>query len=79
MLFDITTTTKIDISAQDQRLIAIALLKQKFDLSKTFVDLKTNKLCEIVYYHSHNSWSETRVLTDASKEQIAAQVVLNSL
>lgn len=79
MLFNITTTTEIDISAQDQRLIAIAFLKQKFDLSKTFVDLKTNKLCETVHYHSHNSWSETQVLADASDQEIAAQIIINSL
>lgn len=79
MLFNITTTTEIDITSQDQRLIAIAFLKQKFNLKKTFVDLKTNKLCETVHYHSHNSWSETNVLKDASEEQIAAQVIINCL
>jgi hypothetical protein len=79
MLFDITTTTKIEISEEDQRAIAISFLKQKFNLNKCFVDLKTNKLCETVHYHSHNSWSETNVLKDASEEQIAAQVIINCL
>jgi hypothetical protein len=79
MLFDITTTTKIEISEEDQRAIAISFLKEKFNLKSFFVDLKTNKLCETLYYHSHNTWSEVNVLRDASEQQIAAQKILNYL
>lgn len=73
-----TSTIEINIDKKEERRITIKNLKELVDWeSFHWVDLNTNKLMKNHSYNAAHSWSEDKVVRDATDDEIAIQMIVN--
>ena len=73
-----TSTIEIEINKYEEQRITLKNLRDLVGWqSFHWVDLKTNKLMKNHSYNSSHSWSEDKIIRDATDTEVAVQKIIS--
>jgi len=73
-----TSTIEIEIDENEEKRITLKNLRDLVGWqSFHWVDLKTNKLMKNQSYNSSHSWSEDKIIRDATDTEVAVQKIIS--